>query len=77
MPDKEDEEVANMTAQEVAKKLGFTPSMVHKLVNQNKIPYTVIGDPAGARMRRVIRFKPSDVQKFIDDRKAQRTDKNA
>lgn len=70
----EDEE--SMTAQDVAKLLGFSPSMVHKLVGQGKIPFTVLPDPAGARVRRVIRFKRSDVQKFIEERKAQKSDKN-
>jgi excisionase family DNA binding protein len=73
---KEDNEKELMTAQQVAEMLGFSPSMVHKLVNQNKIPYTLVSDPAGARVRRVIRFQRADVEKFIQDRKAQKSEKN-
>lgn len=65
-----------MTVQEVATKLGYSTSMVHKLVTQNKIPHVVMPDPAGVRVRRIIRFRPSDVEQFIKERKALKQENN-
>jgi excisionase family DNA binding protein len=74
LPEQEKEE-ALMTVQEVATKLGYSTSMVHKLVTQNKIPHVVMPDPAGVRVRRIIRFKQSDIDTFIQERKAEKIEK--
>jgi excisionase family DNA binding protein len=60
-----------MTAGEVADMLGFSSSMVHKLVNQNKIPYFVVHDPLNVRKRRAIRFNRADVLAFVAARNAE------
>lgn len=65
-----------MTPSEVAKLLGFSPSMVHKLIEQNKIPYFEISNPLGIRKRRTIRFNRADIEKFIQDRQIKKQTTN-
>lgn len=72
--EKEEKEV--MSAQDVAKMLGFSRSMVYKLVEEKKIPHHVIIDPLGIRKHRTIQFKRSEVLQFIESRKAANQENN-
>lgn len=66
--EKEEKEI--MSAQDVADMLGFSRSMVYKLVDEKKIPYHVVADPLGIRKHRTIQFNRSDVLQFIESRRA-------
>lgn len=70
VPGKKKEETEIMSAQEVATMLGFSRSMVYKLVEENKIPHHVKIDPLGIRAHRTIEFKRDEILQFIESRRA-------
>lgn len=64
-----------MTVSEVAELLGYSTSMVHKLVNQNQLHIIPTKDP-GIRARRTIRFDRHDIEKYIEEKKTEKQQKD-
>jgi excisionase family DNA binding protein len=72
----EEKEKEIMSAQDVAELLGFSRSMVYKLVDEKKIPYHIKTDPKGIKVHRSIEFKREEILQFIASRKAKNLEKN-